>query len=77
MVTYHYGIRIAFVFFLYMTTFKLVIKTCFNVKFDQMALISEHKIMMLMGAWTTFLTGTNVAQEALLRNHPGLDHFGR
>ena len=76
-VAYHYGIRIAFVSFLYMTTFKLVTKTCFIFKFDQMALVPEHKIMMLMGACTTFLTGTLVAHEALLRNHLGLDHFGR
>ena len=72
-VAYDYGIRITFVSFLY----KLVIKTCFIFNIDQMALMSENKILMLMGACTTILSWTHVAQEALLRNHLGLDQFGR
>ena len=76
-VAYHYLWRITMVSFMTMLTFKIVVKTLFILDFERMAMVSEQRMMMSMGAITTIIIVIHLAAEALLRNHRNLDHYAR
>ena len=48
-----------------------------NIDFDRMSAVAERKVMIWMGAVTSFCTLTHMLEEAVTRNAKGLDHFAR
>ena len=76
-VAWHYLTRITYVSSLTMSTFKTVVRTLFILDFDRMAAIPEERMMMWMCACNTVSVLANLGMETFLRNHQGLDHFGR
>ena len=76
-VAYHYIFRLSMVSFMTMLTFKIVVKTLFILDFERMAMVSEQRMMAVMGVFTTILIVIHSAAEAWLRNHRNLDHYAR
>ena len=73
----HYGTRITLVSFITMLTFKIFLKTLFIIDFDRMAAIPEKNVLVCLAVVTSLCTFAHIAQEMLIRNFLGLDHFAR
>ena len=76
-VAFHYGTRVTFVSFITMLTFKTVLNICFLIDFDKMAAVSERKVMVVMGVFTSVTTLAHLAEEVVTRNMLDLDHYAR
>jgi hypothetical protein len=63
--------------FITMLTFKTVLNICFLIDFDKMAAVSERKVMVVMGLFTSVTTLAHLAEEVVTRNMLDLDHYAR
>ena len=76
-VAFHYASRVTFVSFITMLTYKTVLNICFLIDFDKMAAVSEKKVMVVMGVFTSVTTLAHLAEEAVTRTLLELDHYAR
>ena len=76
-VAYHYGVRIMTMSIINMLTFKISLNILFIRDFDQMAAISETKVMAWMFVTTFVWTVGHLIEETVTMNSRGLNHFSR
>ena len=76
-VAYHYGVRIVTVSIINMLIFKTILNILFIWDFDQMAAISETKVMAWMFVTTLVSNVGHLIEEVVTRNSRGLNHFSR